>query len=277
AGPPGWPDPLGSRVLARQRAYETLFRLPVERKARLARPTTAPPAMPPPAAPLPPADGPSPSPAALAHGRRRTSLLAGATAVALCLTTAGVYVLTRQDTPAAAHSPGSAASGPAGSGPGGTAPAPSRGAGSGTSTEGGSAASPDGSTGDTSAPLATASPSPSAPATTTTAAPPAGPGTSTGPTPAPSSPTAEPATAPWNADCTHYSGSGRTRQGDTGKRVLQVQCMLSKRGYGIGDSGADGIFGSGTETAVRGFQSDKGLTVDGIVGHDTWTALRGES
>ncbi|MDX3532647.1 serine/threonine-protein kinase, partial [Streptomyces sp. ID05-39B] len=50
AGPPGWPDPLGSRVLARQRAYETLFRLPVERKARLARPATAPPAMPPPAA-----------------------------------------------------------------------------------------------------------------------------------------------------------------------------------------------------------------------------------
>ncbi|MDX3530061.1 peptidoglycan-binding domain-containing protein, partial [Streptomyces sp. ID05-39B] len=93
---------------------------------------------------------------------------------------------------------------------------------------------------------------------------------------APSSPTAEPATAPWNADCTHYSGNGRTRRGDTGKRVLQVQCMLSKRGYGIGDSGADGVFGSGTETAVRGFQSDRGLTVDGIVGHGTWTALRGE-
>ncbi|MFM9627407.1 MULTISPECIES: protein kinase domain-containing protein [Streptomyces] len=273
AGPPGWPDPLGSRVLARQRAYETLFRLPVERKARLARPATAPPPTPPPAA------GPSPSPTALPHGRRRTSLLAGATAVALCLTAAGVYVLTRQDAPAAAHSPGAAVTGPAGSGPGGTSPAPSRGAGSGTSTEGGSAASPDGSTGDTSDPLTTASPSPSVPTptTATTATPPAEPGTSTDPTPAPSSPTTDPATAPWNTDCTHYFGSGRTRQGDTGKRVLQVQCMLSRRGYGIGDGGADGIFGSGTETAVRGFQSDKGLTVDGIVGHDTWTALRDEN
>ncbi|MFI1695039.1 protein kinase [Streptomyces bobili] len=278
AGPPGWPDPLGSRVLARQRAYETLFRLPVERKARLARPATAPPPTPPPATP-PPAAGPSPSPTALPHGRRRTSLLAGATAVALCLTAAGVYVLTRQDAPAAAHSPGAAVTGPAGSGPGGTSPAPSRGAGSGTSTEGGSAASPDGSTGDTSDPLTTASPSPSVPTptTATTATPPAEPGTSTDPTPAPSSPTADPATAPWNTDCTHYFGSGRTRQGDTGKRVLQVQCMLSRRGYGIGDGGADGIFGSGTETAVRGFQSDKGLTVDGIVGHDTWTALRDEN
>ncbi|GGW52284.1 MULTISPECIES: serine/threonine-protein kinase [Streptomyces] len=278
AGPPGWPDPLGSRVLARQRAYETLFRLPVERKARLARPATAPPPTPPPATP-PPAAGPSPSPTALPHGRRRTSLLAGATAVALCLTAAGVYVLTRQDAPAAAHSPGAAVTGPAGSGPGGTSPAPSRGAGSGTSTEGGSAASPDGSTGDTSDPLTTASPSPSVPTptTATTATPPAEPGTSTDPTPAPSSPTTDPATAPWNTDCTHYFGSGRTRQGDTGKRVLQVQCMLSRRGYGIGDGGADGIFGSGTETAVRGFQSDKGLTVDGIVGHDTWTALRDEN
>ncbi|MFM9705449.1 protein kinase domain-containing protein [Streptomyces galilaeus] len=278
AGPPGWPDPLGSRVLARQRAYETLFRLPVERKARLARPATAPPPTPPPATP-PPAAGPSPSPTALPHGRRRTSLLAGATAVALCLTAAGVYVLTRQDAPAAAHSPGAAVTGPAGSGPGGTSPAPSRGAGSGTSTEGGSAASPDGSTGDTSDPLTTASPSPSVPTptTATTATPPAEPGTSTDPTPAPSSPTTDPATAPWNTDCTHYFGSGRTRQGDTGKRVLQVQCMLSRRGYGIGDGGADGIFGSGTETAVRGFQSDKGLTVDGIVGHGTWTALRDEN
>ncbi|MDX3573570.1 peptidoglycan-binding domain-containing protein, partial [Streptomyces sp. ID05-47C] len=99
----------------------------------------------------------------------------------------------------------------------------------------------------------------------------------TDPSPAPRSATTEPATAPWNTDCTHYLGSGRTRQGDTGKRVLQVQCMLSRRGYGIGDGGADGIFGSGTETAVRGFQSDKGLTVDGIVGHDTWTALRDEN
>ncbi|MGX1269796.1 protein kinase domain-containing protein [Streptomyces phaeoluteigriseus] len=280
AGPPGWPDPLGRRVLARQRAYEALFRLPVERRARLSRPTAAPPLPPPPADRTEPSRSPAVPhpPVAPPRSRRRRPLLAGATAVAVCLTAAGLHVLTRHDAPAAAHSPGSAVTGPTGPGSGGAASAPSRGGGSGTSAEGGpgSAASPDGSTGDTSDPLATASAPPSAAATATPTAPPAGPSPSTAPAPTPSSPSAEPATAPWNTDCTHYFGSGRTRQGDTGKRVLQVQCMLTKRGYGVGDRGADGIFGSGTETAVRAFQSDKGLTVDGIVGHGTWTALRAE-
>lgn len=39
------------------------------------------------------------------------------------------------------------------------------------------------------------------------------------------------------------------------------------------DSGGD--FGPGTESAVRSFQSDKGLDADGIVGRETWAALRG--
>ncbi|MFE7649079.1 protein kinase domain-containing protein [Streptomyces phaeoluteigriseus] len=277
AGPPGWPDPLGSRVLARQRAYEVLFRLPAERRARS---DSRPPVPPPP--PPPPADEPRPSPAPphplVASLRSRKPLLAGAAAVAVCLIAACVYALTRQDAPAAAHSPGSAATAPSGSGPGGTASSPSHGAGGGPSTEGapGSAAGPDGSTGDTSAPLTTTSPPPSDAATATPAAPPAESGASTASAPAAGSPSTEPATAPWNTDCTHYSGNGRTRQGDTGKRVLQVQCMLTKRGYGVGDSGADGIFGSGTDTAVRAFQRDGGLSADGIVGHDTWTALRDE-
>ncbi|MFE9673177.1 protein kinase [Streptomyces sp. NPDC006259] len=277
AGPPGWPEPLGGRVLARQRAYEVLFRLPVDRRARLGRPTAAPP----PAAP--PSDGPSPSPSpavphpgALRPGGRRKPLLAGAAAVALCLIAAGCYVLTRQDAPAAAHSPRSSVTGPAGSGSGGTASSPTRGARGGTSTEGGSAARPDGSADETSDALTTASPSPSdgsGGGTATPAAPPSEPGSATGPTPSPS-PSVEPAGAPWNTDCAHYAGNGRTRQGDTGKRVLQVQCMLTKRGYGVGDGGVDGVFGSGTEAAVRGFQGDRGLGVDGVVGHDTWTALR---
>ncbi|MCF4138192.1 peptidoglycan-binding protein [Streptomyces sp. Tue 6430] len=83
-------------------------------------------------------------------------------------------------------------------------------------------------------------------------------------------------TAPWNTDCTHYLGSGRTQRGDTGRRVLQVQCMLTERGYGLAGGDAEGDFGSGTETAVRDFQNDRGLTADGIVGHATWTALRAE-
>jgi N-acetylmuramoyl-L-alanine amidase len=40
-----------------------------------------------------------------------------------------------------------------------------------------------------------------------------------------------------------------------------------------GTSGADGIFGAGTENAVKSFQRHHGLTVDGIVGKKTWDKL----
>lgn len=89
------------------------------------------------------------------------------------------------------------------------------------------------------------------------------------------SPTASTGTTPWLSECTYYTGSGLTRLGDSGKRVQQVQCMLTKRGYGVGSTGVDGEFGTGTQDAVQAFQSDRGLDTDGVVAHDTWVALRG--
>lgn len=39
------------------------------------------------------------------------------------------------------------------------------------------------------------------------------------------------------------------------------------------DGGLDGKFGPGTETAVKNFQKDCNLTIDGKVGCNTWTKL----
>lgn len=60
------------------------------------------------------------------------------------------------------------------------------------------------------------------------------------------------------------------RQGDTGPDVLYLQTLLSSVGDPID---ADGAFGPKTAAAVKAFQKAHGLTVDGVVGPKTWTAL----
>ena len=61
-----------------------------------------------------------------------------------------------------------------------------------------------------------------------------------------------------------------TQQGDSGAKVRAVQSQLNESGYGLV---VDGILGAGTNTAVRSFQSSKGLGVDGIVGDNTWSKM----
>lgn len=78
---------------------------------------------------------------------------------------------------------------------------------------------------------------------------------------------------PWKS-CAAYSGTALTRYGDRGKRVVQVQCILKGRGYDIGSHGMDGQFGADTRAAVKSFQRDHHLRVDGEVGVHTWAALR---
>lgn len=63
------------------------------------------------------------------------------------------------------------------------------------------------------------------------------------------------------------------RKGDSGNAVKILQLVLVAYEYNIGKYGADGDFGSDTESAVRQFQKNSGISVDGIVGNDTWSEL----
>ena len=61
------------------------------------------------------------------------------------------------------------------------------------------------------------------------------------------------------------------RYGSRGDKVKELQQKLKRWGYYTGS--IDGIFGSGTQAAVKNFQKKNGLTADGIVGPKTAAAL----
>ena len=58
------------------------------------------------------------------------------------------------------------------------------------------------------------------------------------------------------------------RKGSSDPAVRDLQDALKALGHDPGP--IDGVFGEGTEAAVKAFQQEKGLTVDGIVGKVTW-------
>lgn len=66
-------------------------------------------------------------------------------------------------------------------------------------------------------------------------------------------------------------------KGWTGDLVKKVQSALISKGYSCGASGVDGSFGVGTDAAVRAYQRDHGLEVDGIAGPKTQASLFGAS
>jgi peptidoglycan hydrolase-like protein with peptidoglycan-binding domain len=61
------------------------------------------------------------------------------------------------------------------------------------------------------------------------------------------------------------------KNGSTGNPVRRAQKRLTLGGWDTG--GVDGVFGGHTESAVKGFQGDKALVVDGIVGPQTWAEI----
>lgn len=62
----------------------------------------------------------------------------------------------------------------------------------------------------------------------------------------------------------------QVRQGDREHPVRTLQDLLRARGHAVA---VDGSFGPLTAGAVRAFQQEKGLVVDGVVGRHTWGAL----
>jgi hypothetical protein len=65
------------------------------------------------------------------------------------------------------------------------------------------------------------------------------------------------------------------KKGARGNSVKAMQILLIGYGCYCGGYGADSLFGSGTENAVKAFQKAKGLAVDGICGQKTWNKLLG--
>lgn len=75
----------------------------------------------------------------------------------------------------------------------------------------------------------------------------------------------------WNKLLNFNPSSEVLRRGSESSAVMFLQRLLLSYLYPI--SNLDGDFGPETERAVRAFQSENGLSVDGIVGRNTWQAL----
>lgn len=110
---------------------------------------------------------------------------------------------------------------------------------------------------------------------------------------APAPTVAQPAGDPWvrrlQSECNAQGFSAQAVDGIPGPNTLAgcpqlgrnsrgaitalVQERLAALGYAVG--AADGINGPKTQAAIKAFQAAKGLSVDGIVGHNTWRKLLG--
>ena len=66
------------------------------------------------------------------------------------------------------------------------------------------------------------------------------------------------------------------KKGSKGTAVKSLQMLLVGHGFYCGTkngNGVDGDFGNLTLKAVKEYQTSRKLTVDGIVGSQTWTKL----
>ncbi|WP_366945258.1 peptidoglycan-binding domain-containing protein [uncultured Metabacillus sp.] len=69
----------------------------------------------------------------------------------------------------------------------------------------------------------------------------------------------------------NFANFPTVQSGSSGEYVEFLQAFLYTAGYYNGS--IDGIFGSGTRSAVIAFQNNRGLSADGIVGDGTWNSI----
>lgn len=63
------------------------------------------------------------------------------------------------------------------------------------------------------------------------------------------------------------------KKGSKHAHVKVLQRLLIGSGYSVGSAGADGSLGPATDAALRKYQKDNGLAVDGSCGPKTWAKL----
>lgn len=66
---------------------------------------------------------------------------------------------------------------------------------------------------------------------------------------------------------------GNLTIGSRGDEVKKLQQYLIDSGYDIGSYGLDGVYGNDTANAVKKYQQDNGLAVDGIAGNNTLSKM----
>lgn len=89
--------------------------------------------------------------------------------------------------------------------------------------------------------------------------------------PADDKPQESPSEAQNGAAGTAVTNMQTLRNGSRGTQVKILQWLLNENGFDAGK--ADGIFGSNTEKALKAYQRQKRLSVDGICGKNTWAKL----
>lgn len=74
-----------------------------------------------------------------------------------------------------------------------------------------------------------------------------------------------------------YSGGGTASTGGniTSRNTRALQQALIAKGFSVGPTGADGVYGPATTAAVKAFQKSVGITVDGVYGPVTDSHLFG--